>query len=587
MSLNGKFAVMVVIPLAATVTLIGLGIWTLRTATSGLKEIVDRQFVVLLDGQIRPLIDDEMMPLIQTDVVRIQQLDKSLQLMLEADRDMHQALIAERLAASADPGKRAEADAANQENIAQADQRVAKASESFFTDETKTLHQQFAAEFEAWQRKTRRAFEAGAGDRDDAYSMAAAGEAFDKARDTLDRLQGLQQAEIDATVARIDEKKQRVRALRDNMEKRKAAVMEVSTAVKGRARTAMLGFVGVGIFMTVLMPLVGVSIARGLSRVLKHVVIRLSEGAEQMSAASSEVSSSSQQLARGATEQASSLEETSASLEEMAAMSRTNAENAQRANDLADQARTAANSGNQTMSRLNEAMTGISHSSLQIGKVIKVIQEIAFQTNLLALNAAVEAARAGEHGKGFAVVADEVRNLAMRAADAATETTALIDSAAACSREGVEVAEEVGKALGKIGDDVAKVTEIVNAISKASDEQAQGVDHVNTAVSQMDKVTQQNAAGAEESASAAEELSGQAKTVKAMVDRLVAVVEGKSDSARLSRVSGHDGNHRDARLVQVPQERLSPHAKAPKPPGRDHGVPVTTPSSGADGLQQF
>jgi methyl-accepting chemotaxis protein len=180
---------------------------------------------------------------------------------------------------------------------------------------------------------------------------------------------------------------------------------------------------------------------------------------------------------------------------------------------------------------MNEAMTGISQSSLEIGKVIKVIEEIAFQTNLLALNAAVEAARAGEQGKGFAVVADEVRSLAMRATGAAKETTALIEGAAACSREGVEVAEEVGTALGVIHSDVEKVTDIVSGISKASGEQAQGVDHVNTAVSHIDRITQQNAAGAEQSASAAEELSVQSQTVRGMVDELVVVVEGRAASA--------------------------------------------------------
>jgi methyl-accepting chemotaxis protein len=218
----------------------------------------------------------------------------------------------------------------------------------------------------------------------------------------------------------------------------------------------------------------------------------------------------------------------------MAAMTRTNAENAKEANNLSSQARDAAQSGNKTMHQLNEAMTAINDSSGQISKIIKVIEEIAFQTNLLALNAAVEAARAGEHGKGFAVVADEVRNLAQRAAQAARETTGLIENSTSKAKEGTDVASEVGKALGAIVGDVTKVTNLIDGITKASEEQAQGVDQVNTAVSQMDKVTQQNASGAEESASAAEELSAQANTVKSVVNELAALVGGTrtTDSVR-------------------------------------------------------
>ncbi len=267
-------------------------------------------------------------------------------------------------------------------------------------------------------------------------------------------------------------------------------------------------------------------IARTITRALKRVIDSLNDGADQVADASNQVSSSSQQLAEGASEQASSLEETSSALEQMTAMTRTNADNSRQANELSDKARRAADQGAAIVQQLNDTMEGVSTASEQISRIMKVIEEIAFQTNLLALNAAVEAARAGEHGKGFAVVADEVRNLAQRAATAAGEITDLIENSNERSRAGVQVAGEVGKAFGTIVEDIRNVSELVAGIAQASREQAEGVDQVSTAVSQMDKVTQQNAAGAEESASAAEELAAQSENVKAMVADLVALVGG-------------------------------------------------------------
>ncbi len=321
-----------------------------------------------------------------------------------------------------------------------------------------------------------------------------------------------------------------VRTVRD---RGMACLKEMNAAVtmlqaNSDTRTAMMGNIQYGALALAAVTFVCVLlyIRRCITGPINRIIAGLNEGADQVNDAAELVSTASQQSAQGASEQASSLEETSSALEQMAAMTRTNAENAKDANKLSAQARDAAQAGDETMHRLNDAMTAINDSSSQIGKIIKVIEEIAFQTNLLALNAAVEAARAGEHGKGFAVVADEVRNLAQRAAKAAGETTGLIENSVNKAREGTEVASEVGKALAAIVGDVTQVTDLVDGISKASEEQAQGVDQINTAVSQMDKVTQQNAAGAEESASAAEQLSAQANTVKGVVNDLAMLVNG-------------------------------------------------------------
>jgi methyl-accepting chemotaxis protein len=264
---------------------------------------------------------------------------------------------------------------------------------------------------------------------------------------------------------------------------------------------------------------------RSITTAINQILTNLREGAKQVAGASSQVSSASQSLAQGATEQAAGLEEASSSLEEMSAMTRNNSDNADQANILASAAEKAANDGNEVMGRMASAIEDIKKSSDETAKILKVIDEIAFQTNLLALNAAVEAARAGEAGKGFAVVAAEVRNLAMRSAQAAQNTSEMIERAVGYAGNGVALCKEVQVALGAIVTNVSKTTSLVSEIASASKEQAQGVQQINTAVSQMDKITQQNAANAEESASASQELSSQAESMNKIVDQLVALVD--------------------------------------------------------------
>ena len=260
---------------------------------------------------------------------------------------------------------------------------------------------------------------------------------------------------------------------------------------------------------------------RAILKVLNSVTEALDAGSKQTTSAAAQVSSASQTLAGGATEQAASLEETSASLEEISGMTKRNAENAQKAKELAGTARHAADTGVADMAAMKTAMDEIKASSDDIAKIIKTIDEIAFQTNILALNAAVEAARAGEAGAGFAVVAEEVRNLAQRSAQAAKETATKIEGAITKTSQGVTISRKVATSLEEIATRSRQVDELVVEIATASTEQDQGINQVTVAVAQMDQVTQSNAASAEESASAAEELNAQSMALQEIVRDLL------------------------------------------------------------------
>ena len=310
----------------------------------------------------------------------------------------------------------------------------------------------------------------------------------------------------------------------------------------------------------VMMLMSGIAIAyvivRSLNRVLTNVADTLGEGANQIVAASGQLASASQSLAKGANEQAASLQETSAALEQIGSMTKRNSESAQAAQALTGETRDAAETGAKRTEEMQAAMKtimqastemavaihGITNSSNSISKVISTIDEIAFQTNILALNAAVEAARAGEAGAGFAVVAEEVRSLARRSAEAAKETANMIEAAVKQSQVGVEVnsrvtariAEVVQKANGlreSLTHIVAKareVDQVVGQITEASHEQNSGLEQINGAINLMNQVTQANAAGAEQTASASEELTAQSIELRAGVDVLVKLVNGRS-----------------------------------------------------------
>ena len=250
---------------------------------------------------------------------------------------------------------------------------------------------------------------------------------------------------------------------------------------------------------------------------LRDVMKGLNDSSEQVANGSRQLSEAAQTLANGSTQQASAIQQLTATVSDISNQTSHNAEDAREASRLANGVKTSAERGDGQMKDMLVSMEEINESSANINKIIKVIDDIAFQTNILALNAAVEAARAGVHGKGFAVVADEVRSLAAKSAEAASETTTLIEGSVAKVNAGTKIANETAEALAEIVEGIGKTAELVDRIASASSEQAVGINEVNKGIEQVSQVVQSNSATAEESAASSEELYGQADMLKKMV----------------------------------------------------------------------
>lgn len=299
--------------------------------------------------------------------------------------------------------------------------------------------------------------------------------------------------------------------------------------IRSRTDTLLYALLGAGLLIGIGL---SIGITRSITRPINRIIGGLTESSLQVSGASNQLAYASQQLAEGSSEQAASMEETSSSLEEMSSMTRNNADNAREADQLMMDASQVVEDADDSMVQLTSSMDKISKAGEQTSKIVKTIDEIAFQTNLLALNAAVEAARAGEAGAGFAVVAEEVRNLALRAAEAARDTSDLIQETVKRVQDGTSLVNQASQTFTQVKDSSAKAGELVSEIAAASKEQSQGIEQVNQAITEMDSVIQQNAANAEESASASEEMNRQAAELKQVVSDLTSLVGGVQKSMK-------------------------------------------------------
>jgi len=336
---------------------------------------------------------------------------------------------------------------------------------------------------------------------------------------------------------------------RPNLEKVQALLQKARQVVKSRilgedalaaaAVSTRRNIMVIALAALVLGLIVAFLMSRGISKALTGITRQLEEAAEQVATASDQVSSSSQSLAQGASQQAASLEETGSSLEEIASTVKQNTLNAEECDRLVLLTNEKTKDVHKSIRATKASMETIASSGDSIKKIIKNIDEIAFQTNLLALNAAVEAARAGQAGAGFAVVAEEVRNLAQRAADAAKTTDDLIGETAKHIEIGSNQIQETLTKFYDMGDSAKKVNSLVGEIASASREQAQGIEQINKAVGDMERVVQQNAASAEESASASQELTAQSHQMKAIVDDLLAMVAKGANGLRPEKNGRH------------------------------------------------
>ena len=319
-----------------------------------------------------------------------------------------------------------------------------------------------------------------------------------------------------------------------------------------------------GLFFTIFITcIIAFLVIKNINKSIGDVISDLSNTSRNVEFTAKELTVAGNSLADGTTKQAASIQQTSSTLEESASMIHQTTQNTKEADILAKNAKEAANKGNIEVLKMLESMKELKKSSDEIAKIIKVIDEIAFQTNILSLNAAVEAARAGDAGKGFAVVAEEVRNLAQRSAQAAKDTATIIESNIHLSERSLSISEQVSSSLESIKDETHKVSELLEEISTASQEQEVGINQINQAISQMEVVVHTTASTAQESATSATQLETYAKEIKFIVDSLTSLIASQQGNYYSTSVKTIPSPKQKNKQVQ-PRKPLSSTKQVPK-----------------------
>lgn len=309
----------------------------------------------------------------------------------------------------------------------------------------------------------------------------------------------------------------------------------ISSEAAGQVRLA----ISIGLpFLLLLTAAIITVILRGTVRPLSGIIEDFSHGASEVTSTAGHLSRSSKLLAKGVSENTSAVLEAISSLEEMLNMAKRNASHSAQAKDLMLEAEEHVKSANAAMGEISQAMEEIRASGQASVKIIKTVEEIAFQTNILALNAAVEAARAGEAGVGFAVVADEVRNLASRSAEAAKNTAAMIDGSMERINQGAVLVQNASESFASMVETSGQMGNIVGEIAQASQSQAQDIQNIHQSIAMMDKVTQENAAGAGETQSLSRNLTQQAALLSDALAEMAVILKGEAEAARMRHVHG-------------------------------------------------
>jgi methyl-accepting chemotaxis protein len=471
----------------------------------------------------------------------------ALDALVEADRDLQQLLVAERSLIFAEPGTELFEKFVKdyEENLQQSDDRFQR-------------YRKLAAT--AADQPTIRGYEQARRD-----WIALSRQVIDQRR--ANTPEG-RTAAIDMTLGHAREKFDAMREFLNTAQERNLEVAgqqyKEAVATYNRVRMLMMLLGAISVLAGVGLSLL---VGKTLSRQIRELALGLRSGAGQVVSAANELSSTAQVLSQGASEQAATLEESSASMEEMSSMTSSTEDHVMRAASLMDAVSSRVDESTRALAAMETSMEGIRDANSRVSRIIKTIDEIAFQTNILALNAAVEAARAGEAGMGFAVVADEVRSLAQRAAQAARDTTALIEETLSKTSDGADNVSGVTSSLRSIVDSFGELHTLVSQVRIASQQQTQGISQVTQGVAHLEKSTQSTAASAEESAAASEELYAQAQHALGLVLQLEALAGVKDDGAapRSNSDSGADiGANFGGSATRTPRSRamLRPVSRA-------------------------